>query len=237
MNPSKTPPKTTELCTALSARERWNYVVEIGDMLHHDGTPVGKVAFVINTKADDLGALAAAHEESARRAKPLPTGAASFVADPAVTDDLKNVEALWRCMRVPGKLAEHAFITPLWMLEHLDTDQLGTLLRFYNECRKRRGPLPWDITPEWIDAIREAVVASQAELIPERPLVAFSHGYLTDFLAQALCLWKSRETMLLRRIEELERGREGASEEPSAEDGDRGEGEAGEPPEEDAPDR
>jgi hypothetical protein len=189
---------------AVEALPRWNREFELAGFLGHDGNPVAKIAIVINPKGDDLDAVAAAHEETGRRAKTLPAGGATFAQDDIVLTGLKNVEALWRCIRRPGDLERHAFITPSWMLKHLDEDQLTALARLYAECRKRRGPLPWDISNDWIEAVRDACAAASGDAVPEHPLAGFSREYMSDFLAQAMTLWASQERAYLARIEALE---------------------------------
>lgn len=190
---------------AYEKREKWSVTLDVTGMFGHTGEQLPKITFWINPLSDDIAAIKAAAAAADRIAKGLTDGArASLVEDHDLLLNLKTAEALWRCCRDVGNPEEPAFITPEWMLDNFDADQVGALLNCYLECRKRKGPMPWDITSEWIDMVRDACVEQAGSPVPETPLAAFSREYLTDFVSSAMVQWDSERKLLLRRIDELE---------------------------------
>jgi hypothetical protein len=182
---------------AIEAQARWHREVELGDFLNHDKTPVGRVAIVVNSKRDDIAAQREAHAKFEQLAKEHQLGQGTFREDETILDDLKNAFAIFKAFRRVDDITQNAFPAAEWVAEHLDNDQIGTLVRLYNQSRAVKGPAPWDITPDWIRAVRDACAAyAEQDERPEQPLANFSRAYLDDFLSAAMVLW-TQDTALL----------------------------------------
>lgn len=196
--------KTEGIQEALAKRKRWTATLDVSEMFGHDGAALPKVTFRILTKSEDRAALTAAHAAAAALAQKAGGGASAIREDEDFLRDFKTTEALWRAIRKPDNTDEPAFITPEWMSDALDTDQLSCLLNLYLECRKRRGPLPPDLDSDRIDAIRDGCVTSFDSAVPEIVLAAFDREYLTAFIVLAMKQWHDERARLLAHIVALE---------------------------------
>lgn len=181
----------SKLVARLKERARPQHAIDVSGFITHTGEPLPRIVFRVNSKADEIAAIRAAHIAADRVAHGLTEGARKeLLDDQDLLTDLKTCEALWRCCRDADNPAEPAFVAPEWMLEQLSTDELSALLNCYLECRKRSGPLAWQISREWVQSVRDAIVAMAGDdEVPTTVLASFSREYLTDFVVAMAHAW------------------------------------------------
>ncbi|NIV35917.1 MAG: hypothetical protein GWN58_42645 [Anaerolineae bacterium] len=184
----------SSLAEHLAGRKRWTRTVDMSavlgrDLIGHDGTPLTRVCYRINSKADEDLAVAAAHAQVHRIAELAEQGKDAFRQDGDVLTDNKSIQALYRCCRDPENPERTLFPTPEWMRRELDTDTIAGLLNGYLECRARKNGVPWDVTDVSLDSTREMLVAARDTELPERLLAMFAREYLSTLLTLVCCRW------------------------------------------------
>ncbi len=177
--------KATPLCAALAAKPRWFHECRLDDFLSHDGSELPAVRVQVLTKREECDAIAAAYDAMTRHAKKARAGADRALNDGDYITDRKTIEALYRAFRQPDNDGEYpAFISPEWMEENLETDQISVLLSIYSECRKRRPPVAFESDDHYIDAIRRRCWMVRNEVVPEMALVQYDREELSTLLCE-----------------------------------------------------
>jgi hypothetical protein len=175
----------------------------LGGMLNHDGTPVVKVTFRINKKADEDTAVAAAHAIVHRLAKLAEAGEAEFKQDGDVLQDNKHIQVLYRACRDPENADRTLFPTPEWMRQNLETNEIAGLLNAYAEVVCRKHGIPWSIEDVDLDNTRTMLVAARDSELPERLLAMFDRPYLTTLLTLVCCRWHDERQRACAVLAEL----------------------------------
>jgi hypothetical protein len=160
------------------------------DLVDHDGTPLTRVCYRINTKKDDDDAVVAAYATVSRLAQRAEGGKDDFKRDHDALNDNKAILAMFAACRDPDDPSKPLFAGPGWMREHLDTDTLAGLLNGYNECRAAKTGLPLSIDGEYIRTLRDGCVASYESDLPERVFALFQRETLSHVLAMTCKLWQ-----------------------------------------------
>ncbi len=196
----------SKLVEWLESRPRWYRDVDIAGagLRNHDGSPVARLRFWINTKGDDNDALLCAYRDAEQAARKYTESAvAEARRDPDFIEDMKTVHALWRACRNPeGDLP--AFPTPEWMQAHLNGHEIGYLLNLYNACKFAEAGLTPSYDRERVEAYRDGVMAAWGSELPERSLAPLPREHLTQLCLMAMRLWHDERDALVARVAELE---------------------------------
>ncbi len=187
---------------AYEARPQYYQDVDVTGFFGHDGAPLPKIRFVVNSKWDDIAAVNAAHAFVAARV--AAAGLTGDAAQRASNDadqlvDVKTVEALYRACLSPDDNCP-CFGTPEWMLKNLDSDQIGCLLRTYVQVRRARGPIPERIDHEFIEALRDSCVSHRDTNIPELSVAMLDPTDAASAFVLMATMWHDEREELLRYI-------------------------------------
>jgi hypothetical protein len=200
---------------------RWHKDIDISGagFRNHDGSPVAKLRFWTNTKADENDALLCAYRDAEAAArKYTETAVAEARRDPDFIDDMKTVHALWRACRNPDNDLP-AFPTPEWMQASFNGHQIGYLLNLYNACKFEEAGLTPSYDRERVDAYRDGVIAAWGSELPERSLAPLPREHLTTLCLMAMRHWHDEREALIARVAELEDEHARAGVEPSGAEG------------------
>lgn len=173
---------TAEICTAVRAQPRWMLPIDITDLVlyQHTGERIPKLAIRLLTRNEQDDAAAAAHAHVARLAARAEGGRDATKADEELLYEAKSIECVWRAFRNPDNPAEPAFISPEWIRDTYDTDQIATLVNLYNEARKQRYPDAWRIDLERVRALAMTCGTTAGTDFPEKILAPCSREYVTQ---------------------------------------------------------
>lgn len=173
---------TSKISDAIKAIPRWSITVDITDLVlsQHTGERIPELAIRTLTRAEQDDAAAAAHAHLARLAQKAEAGREGAKADEELLYEAKSVECIWRAFRVPGNEAEPAFISPEWIRDTFDTDQIAALVNLYNEARKHRYPDAWRIDLERVEALAQVCGKNADNEFPEELLKQHSREYMTQ---------------------------------------------------------
>lgn len=192
----------SRLQTALEQRERYTKDFDVADFFTAGGTELPRIAMRIPTKAEEIRSIAMAYADAATLTKAAGSSAAEAKTDGDLINELKTVAVLWHACRDADDPKRPAFDHHLWMLDNLDSDQLGTLLRLLEECRKHRGPLPWEVNADQVEAVRQGCVEAWSTDVPERVLAVMDHSYLTTLTVTAMKMWDEDLQRFRRELDE-----------------------------------
>lgn len=190
----------SRLQTALEQRERYEHSFDVAGFFRASGDLPALVMHV-PTKAEEIRSIMMAYKDAADLSSAAGGAAEEAKRDADLVQELKTINVLWHACRDADDPKRPAFEHPLWMRDNLDSDHLGTLLRLLEECRKHRGPLPWDVDEAQVTAVREGCVQAWETEVPERVLAVMDHTYLTSLTVMAMKLWHEERERLLAQIQ------------------------------------
>lgn len=203
----------TKFSEAYAKIPRWHFIVDLTGFLSHDGSKLPRVAVRMNVKHEDNIAIITAHKEVERMIADADAKGTDAAADADLMVDMKTCQALWSAFReIDDEVSDEdqtyeypAWPTAEWMLQKFTQDQLAVLLNLYTECRKRRGPLPFDIADDGIASLRESCATYRHTEIPELPLIPYPRREdVTLLLVEVFAMWTDERDAYERRIEDLE---------------------------------
>jgi len=178
----------SKLALAIESRVRKVYEFEVQGLFGIGNKEIHKIAFRVNTKAEEDESIQAAHssvkamDDDAKR-------------DPDLLRDRKTAEALFRaCRRCEEGDKEKnygypAFPLPSWMTKNMTTDQLSILLNYYNEVRAKEGPLDNIEDMDQVRAVAKGCAATSKSDIPETLLAEVSREWLTHAFVLISAEW------------------------------------------------
>jgi hypothetical protein len=171
----------SELTKILDARQRKAHRFDVSGFFGLGGKAIPEVAFLVPTKAEEDGAVVAAHQHARERA-----GTDEMARhDPDILCDAKIVEVLFRTCKVPvedpGAIPYPAFSGgPQWMRKHLTSDQLACLHNLLTEVKRSESPLRSELDHETVEAVARGCWAARHTEIPEAVLADCSREWLTQ---------------------------------------------------------
>jgi hypothetical protein len=168
------------LALALEARERKCHEFEAANFLGAGAKPIGKVAIRIATKAEQDRAVLAAHAYVEKLAKGAQVDPRLVADDRDILTDAKTCHILHEVCRDSTDPKYPAFPGPVWMIEHLSTDEIAVLLNHYTEVLRTSGAIESDFSPDRVSAIA-CLLAEHADTDgPNLYLLRYTREQLTE---------------------------------------------------------
>jgi hypothetical protein len=200
---TQTTDNLSPLARLIAGRKRTIHQYDVAGFLNLKGEAIPKMGFIVPTKTESDDAIIEAHKKIGART----AGCDSARSDEDVGRDLKIVHILHKaCIDPTPKQSgpkqpvfhDPIFPSPLWIADHLNTDEIGVLLNLLNEARRADGPEPDfdDVTVEkFIEAAGQAKAAG-TDAIAEL-LAACGREFVVQlFIASAIKLTEAREEIV-----------------------------------------
>ena len=171
------------LAAALAARGRTTHVFDVADFFGIAGKPIHQLAMQILRIGEETEATDAALKTRAEQAKRAGAGEERAANDADALEKERTLEAIFRaCRRVDEKgetTAWAAFPGVAWLRENLTADQTVTLLNLYDELKRRRGPVKFELDDEHVESIASMLHEHAGDDIPEEKLAPYPRWFLT----------------------------------------------------------
>jgi hypothetical protein len=190
----------SELARAIESRERRTYEFEAANFLGLGKKPIGKYAIRVVTKSEQDTAVLAAHKYVDSLAKGEGVDPSIATGDRDILTDAKTCHILYAACRDAKDPKYPAFPGPLWMMQHLSTDEISCLLNHYNEALRLSGALESDFSADRVEALAVMLAEHADTDVPNVYLMRFTREQIGE-----LCVLLALKLSTERAAVELER--------------------------------
>jgi hypothetical protein len=193
------------IAKAIEARKRKVHEFDISGFFHLNGDAIPKLGVWVPVKGEQDAAIVRAHVDIANVTKAAETAR----SDEDILRDRKVVHILQKACLDPTPRPDPAdpkkvfyypaFPSPQWIADHLNTEQIGTLLNLVNGVRAKESPEPEALDDATVDAFHAAAVGPASYEITGE----FLAGCGREFVCQLYVLEALRLEEARREIDEL----------------------------------
>lgn len=198
--------RMSALAARIAARERHCFEFEVA-FLGLGGNPLPKLAMRVATKAEQDRAVIGAHRYVEELATGARVDAKVATEDRDIITDAKTCFILFEVCRDAQDPKYPAFPGPKWMVEHLSADELGVLLNLYGEVLRKTGTYDFDLGPEALLTLGQALAATATSDAPNALLARYTREQLGEVcIRMAVVMDELREQLADadKRVADLE---------------------------------